>query len=58
MPIDPNLLRIITLIVIVGILFLAFTYLVDFLYPLLVGVVLIVLAYLIYRFMQTGAIGI
>lgn len=58
MPIDPNFLRIGTLIIIVGILFLAFTYLIDFLRPLLIAVVLIVLAYFIYKFMVTGAIGI
>lgn len=58
MPIDPNLLRIVTVIVIIGILFLAFTYLIDFLQPLIIAAILVALAYLIYIFMMTGAIGI
>ncbi len=58
MIIDPNLVRIVLMITIVGILFLAFTYLIDFLRPLIIAAILLVIAYLIYRFMITGSISL
>lgn len=58
MPIDPNLLRIIIIIVVGGLLFLAFTYLVEFFLPLITAIALIIIAYIIYRFSITGSLGI
>lgn len=57
MIIDPNLVRIVLVIVVIGLVFLAFTYLVDFLYPLIVAAVLLIIAYFIYRFTITGTIS-
>ncbi|MBI2315084.1 hypothetical protein HYU93_03455 [Candidatus Daviesbacteria bacterium] len=58
MPIDPNIVRIALMIVVLGLLFLAFTYLIDFLRPILIAVVLIIIAYLIYRYLLTGTISL
>ncbi|HVZ12522.1 MAG TPA: hypothetical protein VG965_05840 [Patescibacteria group bacterium] len=58
MIIDPNLLRVIVIIVIISLLFMAFTYLVDFIRPILIAVVLIAIAYILYHFLVTGALGI
>lgn len=56
--IDPNLIRILVFIVVGGLLFLAFTYLISFLRPLIIAIILIIIAYIIYRFLVTGSIGI
>jgi len=55
--IDPNIIRIAVIIGIAALLFLAFTYLIDFLRPLIIAVILIVIAYFAYRFFITGGIS-
>jgi hypothetical protein len=57
MDIDPNIIRIAAIIGVVGLLFLAFTYLIEFLRPIIITVILIVIAYFVYRFFITGAIS-
>ncbi len=57
MIIDPNLIRIVAIIGIVGLLFLAFTYLIDFLRPIIIAVIFIIIAYFIYRFFVTGSLS-
>lgn len=54
MIIDPNVVRIVLVILVIGILILAFTYLVEFFYPLIIAALLVVVAYFIYRFLVTG----
>ncbi|MEK7605074.1 MAG: hypothetical protein AAB478_00975 [Patescibacteria group bacterium] len=56
--IDPNLLRILVFVVVGGLIFLAFTYLISFLRPLIIAAILIIIAYLIFRFFITGTISI
>ena len=58
MIIDPNIIRLIVIIGIVALLFLAFTYLVEFLRPIIIAVILIVIAYFLYRFFITGTLSI
>jgi hypothetical protein len=57
MTIDPNIIRIAAIIGIIGLLLLAFTYLIDFLRPIIIAIILIIIAYFIYRFFITGAIN-
>lgn len=57
MVIDPNLVRIVFLIIVVGLIFTAFTYLVDFIRPILIAVVLLVIAYFVYRVFVTGTLS-
>jgi len=40
-----------------GVLLLAFTYLIEFLGPLLIGLALLVIAYLIFKFLTTGKLS-
>jgi hypothetical protein len=56
-PIDiPTLARLASLVVVGGVLLLAVTYLVEFLGPLLIAFALIIIAYLIYKYITTGHI--
>lgn len=48
--------RLASLVIAGGLLILAFTYLVEFLGPLLIAFALIVIAYLIYKYFSTGRI--
>lgn len=56
--IDPGLVRIGLVIVIIALVFLAFTHLVEFLKPILIAVALLVLAYILYQYLNTGVIGL
>jgi len=57
MAIDPNIVRIIAIVGVAGLLLLAFTYLIDFLRPIIIAVILIAIAYFIYRFFITGTVS-
>jgi len=52
----PTLARLASLVVVGGLFLLAFTYLIEFLGPLLIAFALLVIAYLIYKFITTGQI--
>lgn len=57
MIIDPNIVRVVAIVGIVVLLILAFTYLVDFLRPIIIAVILIIIAYFLYRFFVTGTVS-
>jgi hypothetical protein len=54
---SPEVIRVLFLVVVVGLMVLAITYLAEFLWPLIVGIVLLVIAYFVYRFLVTGTIS-
>lgn len=54
---DPNIIRIVFIVVVVGLVILAVTYLAEFLWPLIVGIVLLIIAYIIYRIGVTGSLS-
>jgi len=57
MPVDPNVAKGVLLVVVAGIILLAFTYLIEFFLPLIVGIALLIIAYLVYKFFTTGTLG-
>ncbi|HVZ58289.1 MAG TPA: hypothetical protein VG935_00845 [Patescibacteria group bacterium] len=50
-------IRIVLLIVVAGLVILAFTYLLEFFVPLIIAAILLVIAYFIYRFVTTGTLS-
>ena len=57
MGVDPNVAKGVLLVVVAGIILLAFTYLIEFFLPLIIGIVLLIIAYLVYKFFTTGTLG-
>ncbi|NTU73320.1 hypothetical protein HGB07_04085 [Candidatus Roizmanbacteria bacterium] len=51
---DPTIIRYIMMFTVVGLVLLAFTYLVKFVKPLIIAAILITIAYFLYRYTVTG----
>ncbi len=58
MSIDPNILRIGAIIIVGGLIFLAFTHLISFLRPLIIAAILLAIAYFVYRYFLTGTLSL
>jgi hypothetical protein len=56
MIIPPNILKIAVTVGIIGLLILAFSYMFEFLRPVLAAIFLIVVAYLLYRYFIVGTL--
>ena len=49
-------LKIVLVVVFLGVVLLAISYLAEFFIPLIIGIVLLVIAYFIYRYLTTGVL--